>query len=282
MVWNYSEKEKINEILDRQENPFIIKFIAIREGFNRQSGNNKRFYSASAIKSLENKIIGKEMFLGHIKEDDRPYLYRTPIAKIFGYEIRTINQDDLKENKDLSEKDLNKYACFCKAYLSENACSIKKSIQELMTNAVSIDGKVSMYFDGKNYIVDEFVTLYSIDICNNFTEGVEGSKIIKWLEFKKDNSNNSDEKYFIDLEINLLKGTRVLDCENSDDKRKNIIRQKIKEKQIKEMYADKIIDRVLNSKKNLNIAIDDEIELLKRITNNKCCFLKFEDCVVKN
>lgn len=284
--WKYLSETTINNILSSDENPFVVTILALKEGMGKLERDIPREYTKNSVYTFSELCIGKEMFLGHISPEDRPRTYRVPVAKILASQVRKITKEDITKNNGLSLKDIGMIGCFVKSYISKNAKALKQHIKEYMSNSVSIDGDATIAKkDNNTMLIDRFTKVYSVDFCNNGTEGIDGMGVINWAEDLIKNTETESVKYLLDFEIKRLKNEINLTETNEIDinkKKVEIIVDMCKKENIQENIIEKVCLKLSNCElNNIEDKVKSEIELISSLTPKKTTKINLTDILEK-
>ena len=150
----------VQEITKGDEDPFFVEFVGLYEGLS----NNDRIYSASAVKSCVDAMVGVNMYKGHEEPGTQGWKYREPVGRIVAAREQTI---------DVEGKPV--LAAIGKAYISDSDKKLRADIKKKMAGSVSILGNAKMV-RGANETTRTVVhlkkPLKSVDFCNPGTGGL--------------------------------------------------------------------------------------------------------------
>jgi len=178
-MWSLEDTE-IAEMVKGDPDPFFILMDAARTGISK----NMKNYTEKSIYNVAELVIGKQMYLGHQRPEDRAYEYRIPQGRVVESRVDKIIDNDGQEV----------YVTKAKAYVSREAKTLRTNIREKMAGPVSIDGVAVLEMNGDENIPDvvEITKLRSVDFCNPGTEGIKEAGV-KAIVSEMDSSDGEEQ-----------------------------------------------------------------------------------------
>jgi len=159
-VWKTSDgvialnDDVVQEMTKDDENPFFVEFVGLYEGLS----NNDRIYTAPAVKSCVDAMVGVNMYKGHEEPGTQSWKYREPVGRIIAAREQVI---DVEGKKVL--------AAIGKAYISNADGKLRNDIKKKMAGSVSILGTARMTRTGTETtrnVTHLVKPLKSVDFCN--------------------------------------------------------------------------------------------------------------------
>lgn len=159
------EETELAEILNNDQQPFFVEFVALYEGLSR----NNNLYTRESVQSCVDAMIGVNMYKGHIQPGTSDWAYREPVGKVVSAKLSEINIDG---KRVLAAKG--------KAYITSEDPKLRADIRRKMAGPVSVLGNSISARDlttGKCTILEIKKPLKSIDFCNPGTGGLVGAGV---------------------------------------------------------------------------------------------------------
>lgn len=150
----------VQEMTKGDDDPFFVEFVGLYEGLS----NNDRIYSATAVKSCVDAMVGVNMYKGHEEPGTQGWKYREPVGRIVAAREQMI---------DVEGKQV--LAAVGKAYITDSDKKLRADIKKKMAGSVSILGNARMIRNGNETtrtVVHLKKPLKSVDFCNPGTGGL--------------------------------------------------------------------------------------------------------------
>lgn len=174
-TWTHSIPFDVKEIQKAlgggtDEKPMFAEVLVLHEGHSRKSDGSKNIhYARKTVEDLAKMLPNTLAYLGHQRDSDVEYEYRTPVGKYVAARV---------EERDI--KDVGRVACAVgKVYVSSAARDFRTHLREGLAGPVSISGTALFKASNGQRTNDTLgmSRLKSVDFCNPGTPGVANAGV---------------------------------------------------------------------------------------------------------